>query len=36
LAAELLRQRNVGDVAELRQHIVRVLNEGGPHLRPPV
>ena len=36
LAAELLRQRNVGDVAELRQQIVRVLNEGGPHLRPPV
>ena len=35
LAAELLRQRKVGDVTELRQHIVRVLNESGPHLRPP-
>lgn len=35
-AAEILRQRNAGDLAELRSHVVRVLNEGGPHLRPPV
>jgi ClpA/ClpB-like protein len=35
-AAEILRQRNAGDLPELRSHIVRVLNEGGPHLRRPV
>lgn len=36
LAADLLRERNVAELVELRQHIVRVLNEGGPHLPPPV
>ena len=35
-AAEILRKRNAGDLPELRSHIVRVLNEGGPHLRRPV
>ena len=35
-AAEILRQRNAGDLRQLRSHIVRVLNEGGPHPRPPV
>jgi hypothetical protein len=35
-AADILRQRNAGDLRELRSHIVRVLNEGGPHLRPPI
>jgi ATP-dependent Clp protease ATP-binding subunit ClpC len=35
-AADLLRQRNAGELRELRFHIVRVLNEGGPHLRPPI
>ncbi len=35
-AAEILRQRNAGDLPGLRSHILRVLNEGGPHLRPPV
>jgi Clp amino terminal domain, pathogenicity island component len=34
-AADILRLRNAGDLSELRSHIVRVLNEGGPHLRPP-
>jgi hypothetical protein len=34
--ADILRQRNAGDLRELRSHIVRVLNEGGPHLRPPI
>jgi hypothetical protein len=34
LAADLLRERNVADLAELRQHIVHVLDQGGPHLRP--
>lgn len=36
IAADLLRQRNVGDLSDLRKHISHVLNEGGPHLRPPV
>jgi hypothetical protein len=35
-AAAILRQRDAGDLGELRSHIVRVLNEGGPHLRPPM
>jgi hypothetical protein len=35
-AAQILRQCNAGDLAELRSHVVRVLNEGGPHLRRPV
>jgi Clp amino terminal domain, pathogenicity island component len=35
-AADILRQRNAGDLRELRSHIVRVLNGGGPHLRPPL
>ena len=36
VAADILRQRKAGDLRELRSHIVRVLNEGGPYLRPPV
>jgi hypothetical protein len=32
-AADVLRARNAGDLPELRSHILRVLNEGGPHLR---
>ena len=36
VAADILRQRKAGDLCELRSHIVRVLNEGGPYLRPPV
>jgi ATP-dependent Clp protease ATP-binding subunit ClpC len=36
IAADELRRRDVGDLAELRQMIIRVLNEGGPHLRPPI
>jgi len=34
--ADILRQRNAGDLRELRSHIVRVLNKGGPHPRPPI
>jgi ATP-dependent Clp protease ATP-binding subunit ClpC len=34
VAADLLHQRKAGDLRELRLHIVRVLNEGGPYLRP--
>jgi ATP-dependent Clp protease ATP-binding subunit ClpC len=34
-AADILRQRNAGDLGELRSHILRVLTEGGPYLRPP-
>jgi hypothetical protein len=35
-AANLLRQHGVADLDHLRRHIIRALNEGGPHLRPPV
>jgi Clp amino terminal domain, pathogenicity island component len=35
-AADILRQRKAGDLRELRLHIIRLLNEGGPHLRPPI
>lgn len=36
IAADLLRQGNVADLPDLRRHILRVLNEGGPRLRPPM
>ena len=36
VAADILRQRQAGDLGELRSHIARVLNEGGPYLRPPI
>jgi hypothetical protein len=34
VAADLLRQRNVADLGALRQQLVRILNRGGPHVRP--
>jgi ATP-dependent Clp protease ATP-binding subunit ClpC len=36
MAADALRRRNVGDLSTLRREILQVLNEGGPHLRPPM
>jgi hypothetical protein len=34
--AQLLSSHHAGDLPALRRHILRVLTEGGPHIRPPI
>jgi len=34
--AQLLSSHHAGDLCTLRRHILRVLTDGGPHIRPPI
>lgn len=36
VAADELRDRNLGDLSGLRHEIDQMLKQGGPHLRPPI